>query len=539
MKITFLGASQTVTGSCYLLETKATKFLVDCGLFQGGNIEESLNYEPFAFNPNDIDFMILSHAHIDHSGRIPKLYKDGFKGKIYCTNATLDLCRVMLPDSGHIQESEIEWINRKRKRMGKEPIEPLYTMEDALKSLDLFFGLKYDEFFRVNDEIAFTLRDAGHMLGSSIIELYITEENKTYKVVFSGDLGNKNIPILKDPTIIDEADYLIIESTYGNRLHDNSIDKTEKFLNIINNTIKKNGKVIIPSFAVGRTQEILYEIYKNYENNNEKISFLEDIEVYVDSPLATSASDVYKKHIECFDSEATEFIKRGSYPLEFKNLKFTKSVEESKWLNEYDKPCIIISSSGMCEAGRIKHHLKHNLWKENTTVLFVGYQAPNTLGRRILDGEKKVKILGEEIEIKANIEYIEAYSGHADQNGLYDWVSHINKLQKVFIVHGEIESQKAFSDLLVEKLNLDVTIPQRGDIFEITPSYLKSAYKLFSDRSQFINLTILSEIEEINNYLQNLRHSLRNTVHQTDKLIEIGDSLDEIRYMLNMINGNL
>ena len=440
MKITFIGGAQSVTGSCYLFELEGKKFLVDCGMFQGGLTEELLNYESFPFNPSEIEFVILSHAHIDHSGRIPKLYKDGFRGVIYTTDATMDLCSIMLPDSAHIQESEIEWKNRKRKREGKELLLPLYTLEDAENVLKHFRGVKYGQKIQIDKNLSFVFKDAGHMLGSAIVELYIKENGKEYKLVFSGDLGNRNVPILKDPTIIDGCDYLFIESTYGNRLHVDVENKSKKLIDIISTTISNGGKVIIPSFAVGRTQEILYEIAKEISTDSEEAKIIRNVEIFVDSPLATSATAIYKKHIDYFDAEAAKFIKNGIYPLEPPNLRFIKSVDESKWLNEYDKSCIIISSSGMCEAGRIKHHLKHNLWNEKNTVLFVGYQAPNTLGRRLLDGQKKVKIFGEEVEVRAKIEYIEAYSGHADKSGLFSWIEQMSeKPKKIFVVHGEKE----------------------------------------------------------------------------------------------------
>lgn len=366
MKITFIGGAQSVTGSCYLFDLEGKKFLVDCGMFQGGLTEELLNYESFPFNPSEIEFVILSHAHIDHSGRIPKLYKDGFRGIICTTDATMDLCSIMLPDSAHIQESEIEWKNRKRKREGKKLLLPLYTLEDAENVLKHFRGVKYGQRIQIDKNLSFVFKDAGHMLGSAIVELYVKENGKEYKLVFSGDLGNRNVPILKDPTIIDDCDYLFIESTYGNRLHVDVENKSKKLINIISTTISNGGKVIIPSFAVGRTQEILYEIAKEISTDSEEAKIIRNVEIFVDSPLATSATAIYKKHIDYFDTEAAMFIKNGIYPLEPPNLRFIKSVDESKWLNEYDKSCIIISSSGMCEAGRIKHHLKHNLWNEKT-----------------------------------------------------------------------------------------------------------------------------------------------------------------------------
>ena len=356
MKITFLGATKSVTGSNFLVEGAGKKFLVDCGLHQGNMKEELLNDKPFDYNVEDIDFMLLTHAHIDHSGRIPKLYKDGFRGRVYATKATCDLCEIMLPDSGHIQETETEYKNKKRKRAGlKKMLEPLYTAEDATNCMELFVREKYDTLIDVADGITIRFNDAGHMLGSSIIEVWITENGKTQKVVFSGDLGNNDIPLLSSPTMIDSADYLVMESTYGNRLHLRNDEKASMFLDIVSETIENGGTVVIPSFAVGRTQEILYELNKikdqhvNDEKFQKEYKLLMEIPVYVDSPLATSATEVFKKNTDLFSDDIKKFIKRGDNPLEFKGLHFTQSVEESKALNESNVPSIIISASGMCD----------------------------------------------------------------------------------------------------------------------------------------------------------------------------------------------
>ncbi|QSZ27999.1 MBL fold metallo-hydrolase [Aceticella autotrophica] len=467
MKITFLGAAKEVTGSCYLVETGNTRFLVDCGMFQGGEVEEELNYQEFGFDIKDINFMLLTHAHIDHSGRIPLLYKRGYREKIYATKGTVDLCRYMLPDSGYIQQMENEWKNRKRKRAGKPMRMPLYTSDDANESLSIFYGIDYGQLIKPSDDVKVIFNDAGHMLGSSILEVYITENEKETKLVFSGDLGNRNIPILRDPSIIEKADYVICESTYGDRLHENNEDKAKKLMDIMMKTIKRGGNVVIPSFAVERTQELLYEIHRNRELYKDEIEFINKVPVYVDSPLATSVTTVFKEHIEYFDTEAQEYIKKGDYPLDFPNLHFTRSVDESKSLNEIKTPVVIISASGMCEAGRIKHHLKHNLWRPECTILFVGYQAKGTLGRRLLEGEKNVKIFGEDINVKAEIEYIESFSGHADQKGIMDWLSSFKKApKKIFIVHGEDEAMTVLSDKINKELNIPTIIPSRYDTYD-------------------------------------------------------------------------
>ena len=415
MKITFLGATRQVTGSNYLVEAAGKRFLVDCGLHQGSMEEELLNERPFDFNPGEIDFMLLTHAHIDHSGRIPKLYKDGFKGPLYATEATCDLCSIMLPDSGHIQETENDIRNKKRKRAGKKDmLDPLYTAQDAIDSMEIFKPIKYDKIYEVAPGIEVRFVDAGHMLGSSMIEVWVKEEKKAkQKIVFTGDIGNSDIPLLNSPTVISSADYLIMESTYGNRIHMKNDQKAELFLKIVSETIDNGGTVVIPSFAVGRTQEILYEINKLKERHLDDKEFQKEYEtlmkapVYVDSPLAVSATEIFMNNMDLFSPEIQKFIKKGDNPLEFPGLKFTRTVDESKALNESDEPCIIISASGMCDVGRIKHHLKHNIWNSKSTILFVGYQAPGTLGNRIVNGAKEVKILGEEFAVKARVEYIE------------------------------------------------------------------------------------------------------------------------------------
>ena len=475
MNITFCGAAKEVTGSNHLVEAAGKKFLVDCGLIQGRVAEEERNAEPFIYNPKEIDFMLLTHAHIDHSGRIPKLIKEGFKGAIYATKPTCELSRIMLADSGHIQEAETEWKNRKRKREGKSLLEPLYTSKEGEESLKHFIPVSYMDIIEIDENIRVRFNDAGHMLGSAIIEVWITENGKTTKIVFSGDLGNNDIKLLQPPSPITTADYVVMESTYGDRLHMKykGDEKAEKFLDIVSTTLRRGGNVVIPSFAVGRTQEILYELNAIKERKNEpeinaKYKELMNATVYVDSPLAITATEIFKRNLELFDDEAQERIKRGDNPLEFYGLKFTKTVEESVALNENTKPCIIMSASGMCDAGRIKHHLKHNLWNPLNTILFVGYQAPNTLGRRIVAGEKVVKIFGEEIAVNAQIEYIEGYSGHADQEWLMNFIySFRDKPKKVFLVHGEERAQKVLKEKIEKDIEVSTIIPEFGDTYRI------------------------------------------------------------------------
>ena len=473
MKITFLGATKMVTGSNFLVEGAGKKFLVDCGMYQGGDRDEMQNHEPFAYDVNEIDFMLLTHAHIDHSGRIPKLYKEGYRNPVITTKATRDLCSIMLPDSGHIQEQEIEWRNRKRKREGKEPLPPLYTAQDGIDTMEIFKPVDYDEIIEIDPNIYVRFNDAGHMLGSAIIEVWVKEDGKETKAVFTGDLGNNDIPLLSSPTMIETADYLVMESTYGGRLHMRNDDKANLFLNIVSETLDKGGTVVIPSFAVGRTQEILYELnnlkdVQEDEDFKKKYATLMKAPVYVDSPLAISATEIFKENANLFDEETQAVIESGDNPLEFPGLQFTRTADESKALNEKNESSIIISASGMCEVGRIKHHLKHHLWDPNSTILFVGYQAPGTLGRRIVDGEKRVKIFGEEIAVNARIEYIEGYSGHADQEWLMNFVySFITKPKHIFLVHGEPTGQEILKSKIVDEIGLPVTIPEYGQTYTL------------------------------------------------------------------------
>ncbi|MTI70697.1 MAG: MBL fold metallo-hydrolase [Firmicutes bacterium] len=512
MKIQFLGASKVVTGSNYLITTDKHKILLDCGLYQGSDSLEKLNYEDFNFNPEEIDFLFLSHAHIDHSGRIPLLVKKGFKGKVVTTKATKDLCDIMLVDSGHIQESDVKWENKKRKRAGKPLIKPLYTAKDAEISLNYFDTVLYDQKIDINEEISIRFKDAGHILGSSIIELWIKERNDEVKIVFSGDIGMKNKPILRDPTFIEDADYLIMESTYGNRLHENIKERTKKLTDIINETVMREGTVIIPSFAVGRTQELIYELNKYYENNETLEEFMK-IPIYIDSPMAVSATDAFKENTYCFDEEAKKMILEGDNPFEFENLHYVRDHKESMRLNNYTFPKVIISASGMCTAGRIKHHLKHNLWKGRNSVVFVGYQAEGTLGRILKDGAKKVKVLGEDVVVEAKVHSIEGYSGHADQSDLLNWLKGFKKLPKrIFIVHGEEESANTFANLISKNFNVKTIVPDLGYTFEIKEDELKSYDKDY--------LKPIKRKEDIKKELQEVYEQFENLVSNTNKLMD-------------------
>ena len=549
MKVTFCGATKTVTGSNFLVEGAGKKFLVDCGLYQGGAKDEIKNEEPFPYNINEIDFMLLTHAHIDHSGRIPKLYKEGYRNPIYATNATCDLCAIMLPDSGHIQETETEWKNRKRIRRGEEELVPIYDAETAAKSLELFKGEPYNQIIELDDDIHVRFNDAGHMLGSSTIEIWIRENGENKKIVFSGDLGNNDIPLLAEPTMIQDADFLVMESTYGNRLHIKNESKAETFINIVTDTIKNGGTVVIPSFAVGRTQEILYELntIKDSEDDSpefeRKYRLLMNTPVYVDSPLAISATEVFKENMDLFDEETQELIKRGDNPLEFPGLKFTQTVEESKALNESDESAIIISASGMCEVGRIKHHLKHNIWNPKNTILFVGYQAPGTLGRKIVDGAKTVKIFGEEVAVNARVEYIEGYSGHADQAGLLHFVnSFVKKPNHIFLVHGEEESQKVLRDKINENFDLPVSIPDYCESFDLTNTVQATGNIRKRNLDEYRKLEVIDRLETLKEELVDMESIVKedilaNTVND-DEISKLNERIKELEKQIVEIVEN-
>ena len=549
MKITFLGATKTVTGSNYLVEAAGKKFLVDCGMWQGKKELEDENYDEFDFDPKEIDFMLLTHAHIDHSGRIPKLYNEGFRNKVYTHKATCDLCSIMLPDSGHIQEMESEWKNRKRMRRGLDSRPPLYTAEDAEKCLEIFEPVQYDQIIDITPEIHVRFNDAGHMLGSSIIELWVDEDGKRTKTVFTGDLGNNDIPLLNEPTMIEDADFLVMESTYGNRKHIRNDQKAQMFLDIVSETIDNGGTVVVPSFAVGRTQEILYEINKIKETTNDE-KFLKEYEtltkvpVYVDSPLAISATEIFKENMNLFDEETRKEIEKGDNPLEFPGLKFTTTADESKALNMDTESKIIISASGMCDVGRIKHHLKHNLWNPNSTILFVGYQAPGTLGYNIVNGAKLVKIFGEEIAVNARIEYIEGYSGHADQDGLMNFVySFIKKPKHIFLIHGEEQSQEVLGEKIEEEAKLPVTIPNYGETYEFDVNEdVKLTHKINKVLPTNMKTEVLKKLEKLKLEMNDMDTAVREDMNNKDltdtDVFRINEKIKDLeKQILNVIEG--
>ncbi|NLE75072.1 MAG: MBL fold metallo-hydrolase [Actinobacteria bacterium] len=460
MEIQFCGAAREVTGSCFLMAVGATRFLVDCGLRQGGVEESAGNYDAFPFDPTDIDFIILTHAHVDHSGLIPKLVKEGFRGDIFATPATVDLARIMLLDSAYIQESETEWRTRKARRAGRRVRDPLYTRADAEEAIRLFRSVPYGEEFRPLAGIRGRFSDAGHILGSAFTELWLSEDGGETKMVFSGDVGQPGQPIIRDPEPITEADYLVMEATYGDRRHDEEGDPVEQLGAILEEAQHFGGNVIIPSFAVGRTQEVVYFLRDLYESR--KLS----MPVFVDSPLAHEATKVYRRHRDVFDEEALDILEEGGSIFNFPYLHYTQSVEESRNLNGQEG-IVIISASGMAEAGRVRHHLKHNLWRPQNHVVLVGFQACGTLGRRLQDGVERVRILGEEIAVKAKVHFVPGLSAHADRGQLLDWVSHFESLKATFLVHGELQAIEALRRELEKQLKFNVLVPRKYQIYDL------------------------------------------------------------------------
>lgn len=465
MKLTFLGAAHEVTGSCTLIEACGKNILVDCGLEQGADIYENCE---IPVTPCDIDAVCLTHAHIDHSGKIPALVSQGFKGEIYSTLATRKLCNIMLRDSAHIQEFEAEWRNRKAKRAGQGEYVPLYTLQDAENALKLFNSYDYNEPTEIFDGIRITFIDAGHLLGSASILFEVTENGKTERVIFSGDLGNTNRPLINDPALPPIADYVVIESTYGDRTHGARPDYTEQLTEILQDTFDRGGNVVIPSFAIGRTQEMLYLIRNIKEQG--LIKNHANFAVYVDSPLAVEATNIYSSGLtDYYDTETLDLLEQGIDPIRFNGLKLSVTSDDSKMINFDESPKVILSASGMCEAGRIRHHLKHNLWRNDSTILFVGYQSEGTVGRKLVDGETAVKLFGEEINVRARIATLAGISGHADKDMLIGWLSNIKKSVKtVFVNHGDDSVCDTFAKEIEQKLGVNAIAPFSGDKYDLT-----------------------------------------------------------------------
>jgi metallo-beta-lactamase family protein len=456
MKVQFLGAAQTVTGSCHMMETAGHRFAVDCGMHQGNKEIDKRNLNTAPYAPRDVEFFLITHAHIDHSGLLPRMVRDGFSGTIYCTPPTRDLLEIMLRDSAHIQQMEAEWKSRKRTRRGVQTVDPLYTMAHAEKTLSLIKTVEYNETFAPFPELSVRYRDAGHILGSAFIELCVTEDDGEFKAVFSGDLGRPDQLLVKDPTIIQDAHYLFLESTYGDRNHKDSSQSREELAEAIAWSYKHGEKVIIPAFAVERTQEVLYTLYLLEKDGR----LPADMPVYVDSPMAIRATEVFQKYPKYYDEATRAILDAGEDPLSLPNLKLTPETTQSMAINQSEGPAVVISASGMCNAGRIKHHLRHNLWRPGASVVFVGFQGKGTPGRKIVDGAEKIRILGEEIAVQAKVFTIGGFSAHAGQSQILEWLEHFRTPEmKVFLVHGENSAQKTLASLIEERFGLSVHVP--------------------------------------------------------------------------------
>jgi metallo-beta-lactamase family protein len=532
VKVKCLGAAGSVTGSNYLIETPAgKKVLVDCGLFQGGRNMESRNWGEWGFDPTKIKTLFLTHAHVDHSGRIPKLAKDGFEGKILTSPPTAELCRIMLLDSAHIQEMDAEWQSRKNNRQGKGDVVPLYTTEDAEASLRLLSPVERDQMVSIEPGVKARLRNAGHILGSSILELWLEDDTESIKIVFSGDLGKKDQLIVRDPKEIFDADYLFIESTYGNRVHRSFDESKEELLEAIDYSVARGEKILIPAFAVERTQEILYVLAEFYRAGR-----LPDIPVYLDSPLAIKATEIFRKNKKYYDEEAQAIVDQGYDPFDMPHLHFTESTRESIAINEKTGPAIIIAGNGMCTAGRIKHHLKHNLWREGASLVIVGYQAKGTTGRRIVDGEKHVKIFRDNVRVRAKTFTIGGFSAHADQTDLLEWVSHFESNPKVFVVHGEPAASQALQQKIQEKLGFTVHIPRWKEQLILDKRAAASEEPVAPEPTPDVQTLMLNGLIDLENELK----ALRKRVKSEEAVEKIGeDDVDRLKYIQEEIQAIL
>ena len=457
MHLTFHGAAGEVTGSCHLLEAAGSRVLLDCGLIQGNPKDEARNFEPFPFDPKSIDAVVLSHAHIDHSGRLPLLIKSGFRGKIFTHAASVDLCQVMLRDSGYLQEKDAEWENRKRERKGLKLVQPLYTMQDAEHAMDAFVALEYAKPLQLAPNIELCLHDAGHILGSSIVDISVTEKGRRKRLVFSGDLGQTGVPILRDPAIIRNADLLLLESTYGDRCHKDQAATYREIAEVLREADERNGKILIPAFAVGRTQELLYLFARHHQEWG-----MQNWQIFLDSPLAIRATEIYEKHHRIYDKEAAALYNNEGFREVLPQLRYVRTPEESIALNQIHSGAIIIAGSGMCTGGRIRHHLKHNAWRKNTHIMIVGFQARGTTGRALVDGARYIRLWGETIKVAAQVHTIGGMSAHADQRDLVQWLSHFTPLPATYLVHGEEKALAGLQAAIQVQLQHEVRIAQAG-----------------------------------------------------------------------------
>ena len=506
IRVNCLGGVGSVTGSNYLIEIPGgKKVLVDCGLFQGGRQMESRNWEDWVFDPKGIDTLFLTHAHIDHSGRIPKLVRDGFKGRIITSPPTAELCQIMLLDAAHIQEMDAEWQTRKNKRQAKGEIVPLYATEDAEASLRLLSPLERDQIIEVGPGIKARLRNAGHILGSSILELWLEESDESIKIVFSGDLGQKDQLIVKDPHEIFDADYLFLESTYGNRVHRTFEDSKKELKEAIDYSVSHDEKIIIPAFAVERTQEMLYIL-----GEFQRSGLLPDIPIYLDSPLAIKATEIFRKNKKYYDEEAKAIVDKGYDPFDMPNLKFTESTRESIAINEKPGSAIVIAGSGMCTAGRIKHHLKHNLWRQGASIVIVGFQAQGTTGRKIVEGAKQVKIFRETVAVRAKVFTIGGFSAHADQNDLLEWVGHFESNPHIFVVHGEASASEALAKKIHEKFDLVTHIPRWKERIVLKPRAVAFEEPEAEKPGPDVKTFMLNSLIDLEKELKDLRKRIKS-----------------------------
>lgn len=525
MKLTFLGADRMVTGSCHMLEVNGKKILFDCGMFQGSKLVRSFNQRAFMFNPGEIDAVVLTHAHIDHSGLIPKLVKQGFNGKVHCTKVTEELCQILLPDSAHIQESDAEFANRKGKRAGKEAVEPMYTVDDAYLALKHFVTHPYDKDIEIFPGIIVRYRIAGHILGSAIVNVLVHENGKETKFIFSGDIGQPNQPILQDPYQISGADFIITESTYGNRLHQNA-DREKELCDILTEALARGGNVVIPAFAVGRTQVLLYYFQKLMGEKK-----LPTVPVVIDSPMAIRATQVMLKNPAEYDEEATTiFDEQGGKLINMPNVRYTQTADESRAINDMPGPMIILSASGMADAGRVLHHLKHNLWRRDSSVIFAGYQAEGSMGRRLVDGTKRVKIMGEDIAVNATVYNMTGFSAHADKQQMLELYEGMQKKPSAFfVVHGEIDAATTFAEELQNNLGTTAIIPMFGDSVLIDGTTWKM------QRTEAV--VGIPAVQELRDYLRGLEKSYLAYVNRVEqvaandntKITDIRGKLEKIK----------
>jgi len=529
MKLSFYGADQCVTGSCHCLEVNGKKILIDCGLQQG---RDEINNRELPFAPNTIDYVLITHAHIDHSGRVPMLVKQGFAGEIWTTRLTKDLLEIMLADSAHIQESDAEYENRKNMRAGRPLVEPIYTMEDAMRTLGYVHPCEYGQTVELCEGVKAVFTDAGHLLGSASITLELTENGVTKTIVFSGDIGNVNQPIICDPVPLKKADYVVMESTYGDRNHQEVWSYTSELAKVVDRTLARGGNVIIPAFAVGRTQEVLYFLRRIKQEN--LVKSVPNFPVYIDSPLASKATTIFCGDLRGYlDEEAIELVKDGTAMFSFPGLRLTESVDESKLLNLDKTPKVIISASGMCDAGRIRHHLKYNLWRTESTIVFVGFQSPGTLGRALLDGAKSVKLFGEEIAVRAELVNFKGLSSHADRDHLLEWAQSFENTTHFFVVHGDREVAPYFAESL-KKLGLSAHAPQYTEEYDLVancqlaPGYLperkthtpggkvSTAYQRLEGMGKLLQEVILRSKGRANNDLAKFADQLKQLIDRWD-----------------------